>query len=209
MKPVFVIVGISEKPYTHLASLRVHDKISQKYKNNELIHFSFLYNDKLSIYTNIERQCSQMSCIFNDSNTLYVVCITCNALYTYIDYYKKCMSFSNVVVMNVIKIVCDYIINNQYRDIGIICTKLTKKSQIYNNCLSGNNINIDYTTINNKDIDSHYLYGLIRKYKDLSKDAVVIGCSELPIFMKKRKINGIKIIYPMELLIRNLKRFKV
>ena len=220
MNKTLVLIGITPgSPIMptngHLSTLKVHHKLVKRSHNKNIIHFSFTYDESLDIYGNIDSQCKQLSCNFNNNN-IYIIGITCNTMHLYYDYYFKCMNYPNVKLLNVISLTADYLSKKGYRRVGLLSTNETRDSGLYKYPLNflGIELLTDKTNIedsidravigkNNKS-DMDRLKNIIKSFSKQGCTCIILGCSEIPIIITEKVLFGMKMIDPMNILAKKM-----
>tara|TARA_Y100000389_G_scaffold105786_1_gene102678 strand:+ start:1424 stop:2083 length:660 start_codon:yes stop_codon:yes gene_type:complete len=219
MEKVLVIIGISNIENSHYAANDLHKIIINKQKiHNNILHFSFINRKNLDIIANIREQCDQIKCNFNH-NKVYIIGISCNTMILYLDYYKQCMNFNNVVLLNPVILTCEYLNKKGFNNVGILATTTSIKMNLFGNYLD--NYGIDHMTINEHDqnkldkiirskITKNNRSELCKMVKYLIKNGcqvIILGCTELPLILKEKVIDGIQIINTMDILARNMLKY--
>ena len=206
-------MGISKN--SHLATLEVHHKLVKYNTGQNILNFSFSYNNDTDIYGNISEQCEQLKCNFNH-NKVYIIGITCNTMHLYFDYYRQCMLLPNVILLNVIDITTNYLCKKRFMKIGLLSTEKTRDTDLFAKPLTKCGIDIiglgkedgsQLETIiykikqnRHRDLDREKIISYINRYKQNGAKAIILGCSELPLIIREKSINGVKIINPMALM---------
>ena len=228
MNKTLVLVGVAGgckdmniSKNSHLATLEVHHKLVKYNRGQHILNFSFSYNTDTDIYGNIGDQCDQLKCNFNH-NRVYIIGITCNAMHLYFNYYRQCMQLSNVILLNVIDITSDYLCKKGLMKVGLLSTEKTRDTELFNKPLAKCGIDIIglgkekgslLETIiykikdkRAKTEDKDKIIKYINYYKQNGAEAIILGCSELPLLIREKRINGLKIINPMSLMAKLMTR---
>lgn len=99
----------------------------------------------------------------------------------------------NIPIIDIINPTIDYIIRNKYKKVGIIATSMTIRSNVFQECLNKNNIEVIgvecpklVPVIENKDQDkiNVYLTEYLEIFKNNKVDAIVLGCTHYPIIQR-------------------------
>ena len=115
----------------------------------------------------------------------------------------------NIPFINMIDETMVHVKNKNYKSFGLLSTKGTIETKIYENNLSKYNLEIKYPnnedinkisniiySIKSNDIDKKQKYDLIKIIEKMNTDCIVLGCTELPLILKKSNY----IIDPMNVL---------
>ena len=124
-----------------------------------------------------------------------------------------------------IDITIRYLIDKKIKNVGLLSTTGTRKTNLYLNKLKNNNINLIQIPDKDQDIIQDLIfnknYGIkalsssniyvrnkfmefITYIKNKGAKAVILGCTEIPIAIPEEKIFNVKIINPLVLLAREM-----
>jgi aspartate racemase len=118
-------------------------------------------------------------------------------------------------------LLCNLIQEKGYKKVGILCTNSTKRMGLYKTPLEKNGlqcIEVDNNQIIQDCIDSvkklcyatdeyqaHVMDGL-RELKIKGSEAIILGCTEIPVYISETKFEGIEIFDPMLVMAREMIR---
>ncbi|TAL21873.1 MAG: aspartate/glutamate racemase family protein [Nitrospirae bacterium] len=132
------------------------------------------------------------------------IIIVCNSVYVYLDYFQK---FSDANILNMPKLAMD---ECGFFDFGVVCSRTTEKYGIFSkskfHCSEKDQSTIDYIIariISGKSTidDMLLLEEIIIAMQMQGAKKVILGCTELPIILKRRLAD---IVDPCESVIRDI-----
>ena len=147
------------------------------------------------------------------------IIIPCNTAHYYFD---EIQSEIKIPIINMIKITAEYLNKQNFNKVGVMGTKATLKSRLYQKELEMFNIdayipdNIDYIMEmiydikkgeNPRDLSNKKLVRTLNNLIEKQVEAIVLGCTELSYFFKEVGTMNIQVplIDPIDLLIDYLK----
>lgn len=223
MEKVFVLIGNIYNNYdVHYSTLDVYRNLI-KYNinndNNNIIIYSSRGKEGKSVYEMIYDRCQELKRILSDKEKKYYIGMTCNTQHLYFDECYNLLKTDNVYFFNVISLTVNYIIKKKYKYVGILSSNNTRKTGLYSYPLVNNNIKVIESDINqdksiddikkNKNMEKHRSIFLdeINKFIKSGVDAVILGCSEIPLVIKEKKIHGVPMINTMKILVKNMIKY--
>lgn len=126
------------------------------------------------------------------------IVIPCNTVHVFIDDLRK---ISSVPIISIIEETSKQIVKKGFKKVGLLSTKQTIKSQLFNKELNKkielicpsvddqekiSKIIGNLLTNNIKQSDRNVLINIIEKFKDLGVEAVILGCTDLPLLIQDR-----------------------
>ena len=239
-KPTLIILGgmgpmSSVKLHEHLL-LNSNSQIDQDYNN--ILHISYskyitdrcLFLSNPNKYDNPGEQAAYLLENFTSSfkkSEKYNLGIPCNTFHSpaifniFTQHIYKLNK--NINVINMIDETILYILQKKFNIVGLLSTKGTRKTKLYENLLKKNNI--DLIMVNNQlmvdDLIFNKEYGIKslsyannyvkKKIKLLfdniiasSAQCIILGCTELPLAFKYNSYKKIEIINPIEILAKKM-----
>lgn len=141
-----------------------------------------------------------------------VIVMPCN---TASYFYKEIQNATNIHFINIVEETVKYLANNKIKKIGLLATKGTIKSKIYENLLKEYNIEciipndeeqeiiheVIYDGVkSNKDINLDKFFEVTNKLKDMGCEKIILGCTELSALRKMKGLYQEEYLDAMEVL---------
>lgn len=141
-----------------------------------------------------------------------VIVMPCN---TASYFYKEIQNATNIHFINIVEETVKYLANNKIKKIGLLATKGTIKSKIYENLLKEYNIEciipndeeqeiiheVIYDGVkSNKDINLDKFFEVTNKLKDMGCEKIILGCTELSALRKMKGLYQDYFLDAMEVL---------
>ena len=140
------------------------------------------------------------------------ISIPCN---TSCYFHEKLQKEISVPINNIVKNTVEFVCKSGYKNVAIMATSGTIQSNLYQSELKKHNISY---TLPNQEKVMEIIYDYVKKGKDVPKtlfdeivnsldvDAVILGCTELPVVKRKLRLDE-KYIDPIEIETNNVLAF--
>ena len=140
------------------------------------------------------------------------IAISCNSVFSY---FKQIQNAVSIPIINIMEETAREVNKKGFKKVGILGTKLTIKQKLFDNSLKKYNIKVIKPTINQQKIitiiimnilsgrklkqDKLALISIIKYLQNKGAEAVILGCTELPLILSQKDVN-IKIFDTMAVL---------
>lgn len=171
-----------------IGGLNVLSEFVKKYPNNDYIYYGDTLNLPYGEKTKDELLVLSKKIIkFLINEKVDLIIIACGTVSS--TCYLELKNMTNIKVYNIITATTEYVLNNNYQNIGVIATKRTIDSHIFKKILN-NNIKEIATNefvlmIENNQIDENIIKKYINSLGDI--DTLILGCTHYPLLKKYLK----------------------
>lgn len=123
-----------------------------------------------------------------------LIIVACNTVHYF---YKEMQASVTIPILSMIQVVCDQVAAGGYQNVGLLCSESTNQLNLYKQPLTANNVTLLSPTSAQQaklnQVIEHVMGGhqnttdvltlkeIIRNYTMQGAEAIILGCTELPI----------------------------
>jgi len=188
----------------------------------------------LSGAENIENPGEQMANIAHEINDFCkkfnsscVIGVPCNTFHIdeIFNVFSEMVSVPNIKLLNMIDITVNYFVSREIRKVGLLSTTATRNFKLYHSKLDKNDIELVQVSDSDQDILQDLIFNevnglktlsystqktknkliqLVKRLKDDGAQAIILGCTEIPIALCENELFDIELLNPVKLLAREM-----
>ena len=148
-----------------------------------------------------------------------IICIACNSVFSYIKDIQKSVS---IPIINIMEETAKEVNKKQYKRIGLLGTNLTIRQRLFEKALKSYNIKTTIPTriqrgtitkiimriLSGKKLksDKLKLKSIIKSMQNKSAEAIILGCTELPLILSQKDVNA-KLIDTTEVITKTVTNY--